>query len=83
MLIAFNVLLLYKNSILFTSCVKFSKQYLEYYANYSLFNLKGSKSEVKKIGIYAQICISVIYEAILISFVMLNNGRRHFVIRNA
>ena len=47
----FNFLLSNKNSILFTSCVKNSEQYLEYYANYSLFNLKGSKPEVTKIGI--------------------------------
>ena len=48
---AFNVLLFSKTSILFTSCVKISKSYLGYYANYSLFNLKGSKSEVTKIRI--------------------------------
>ena len=49
-----------------------------YYANYSLFNLKGSKSEVTKIG--SNLHFS---EAILISIVMLNNGKRHFVVRNA
>ena len=58
-----HFLLLYKNSILFTSCVKISKQYLDYYAYLSLYNslsnLKGSKLEVTKIGIYAQIYISV------------------------
>ena len=54
-----HFLLLNNNSTLFTSCVKISKQYHGYYANYSLFNLKGSKSEVIKIGIKAQICISV------------------------
>ena len=43
----------------FNGMVKISKQYLGYYANYSLFNFKGSKLEVTKIGIYAQICISV------------------------
>ena len=43
-----QLLLLKENSILFTSCVKISKPYLGYYANYSLFNLKGSKSEVTK-----------------------------------
>ena len=31
------------------------EQYLEYYAKYNLLNLKGSKSEVTKIGIWAQI----------------------------
>ena len=40
-----------QNSILFTSCVKISEQYLGFYAKYSLFNLKGSKSKVTKIGI--------------------------------
>ena len=44
----FNILLLNKNSILFTLFVKISKQYLWYYAKYSLFNLKGSKSKVTK-----------------------------------
>ena len=44
-------LLLNKYSILFTSCVKFSQQYLGYFAKYSFYNLKGSKSEVTKIGI--------------------------------
>ena len=48
---AFNCLMLNKNSILFTLCVKISKQYLGYYAKYSLFNLKGSKSEVTNIGV--------------------------------
>ena len=37
-----------KNSILFTSFVKISEQYLGYYAKYSLFNLKGPKSKVTK-----------------------------------
>ena len=44
-------LLLNKYSVLFTSCVKFSQHYLGYYAKYSVFNLKGSKSEVTKIAI--------------------------------
>ena len=44
----FNILLLNKYSIKFTSFVKISKQYLGYYAKYSLFNLKGSKSKVTK-----------------------------------
>ena len=80
MLKVFNVLLLNKNSILFTSCVKISKQYLEYYAKYSLFNLKGSKSEVtKKWNLVSSLHFS---EAILISFLMLNNEKRHLVIRN-
>ena len=81
MLKTFNFLLLNKNSILFTSCVKLSKQYLGYYANCSLFNLKGSKSEVTKL----EFRLSDLHfsEAILISFVMLNNGKRHFVKRNA
>ena len=77
MLKSFNFLLLYKNTILYTSCVKNSKQYIGYYANYSVFNLKGSKSEVTKIGSNPHFS-----EAILISFVMLNNGKRHFIIRN-
>ena len=47
----FNILLLNTISILFTSCVKISEQYLGYYAKYSLFNLKGSKSKVTNIGI--------------------------------
>ena len=54
MLKVFNFLLLNKYSILFTSCVKFSQQYLGYYAKYSFFNLKGSKSEVTKIRNKAQ-----------------------------
>ena len=68
-----NILLLIKHSILFTSFVKKSGQYLGYYAKYSLFNLKGSKSKVTKYGILAQVCFS---EVILISFVMLNNKKR-------
>ena len=44
-------LLLSNNSLLFTPCVKISKQYLGYYAKYNLFNLKWSKSEVTKIAI--------------------------------
>ena len=53
-------LFLIKHSILLTSCIKISKQYrityyyYEYYTKYSFFNLKGSKSEVIKIGIRAQ-----------------------------
>ena len=84
-LISFNILLLNKNSILFTSCVKISEQYLEYYAKYSLFNLKGSKSKVTKLefrlksafqwGNFNFIC----REAIFISFVMLSNEKRHFI----
>ena len=38
-------------SILFTPFVKISEQYVRYYAKYSLFNLKGSKSKVTKYGI--------------------------------
>ena len=75
MLKEFNFLLLNKNSILFTLCMKISKQYLGYYPKYSLFNLKGSKSEVTKSLHFS--------ETTLISFGMLNNGRRYFVIRNA
>ena len=44
----FTFLLLNKIFILFTSGVKILQQYLGYYAKYSLFSLKGSKSEVKK-----------------------------------
>ena len=44
-----NILLLCKNSILFTSCVIISEQYIGYYAKYSLLDLKGSKSKVTKI----------------------------------
>ena len=51
MLKVFNSLLLNKIIILSTSGVKFLQQYFGYYAKYSLFNLKGSKSEVTKIGI--------------------------------
>ena len=48
-------MLLSKTSLLFTSCVKISEQYIEFCAKYSLFNLKpGSKSEVTKIVIWAQ-----------------------------
>ena len=36
--------------------MKNPEQYIEYYAKYSLINLKGSKSEVTKMGIPAQIC---------------------------
>ena len=44
----FDSMLLCTNSILFTSCVIISVQYLEYYAIYSLFHLKGSKLKVTK-----------------------------------
>ena len=55
-----NILLLNKHSILFTSFVKISEQYPGYYAQYRFFfNLKGSKSKVTKIGIKAQVCVSV------------------------
>ena len=47
----FNILLLNKNSILLTSFVTISEQYLGYYAKYSLINLKGSNSKVTKYGI--------------------------------
>ena len=40
-----------QKSILFTSCVKISEQYIGYYAKYCLSSLKGSKSKVTKIGI--------------------------------
>ena len=68
----FNLLLLKKKSIVFISCVKISKQYLGYYAKYSLFNSKGSKSEILGSSLHFS-------EVILISFVMLNNEKRHFV----
>ena len=46
--------------------------------NYSLFNLKGQIRKSQKLE------FSLHYsEVILISFVMLNYGKRHFVIRNA
>ena len=49
----------------------------EYYAKYSLFNLKGSKSKVSEMELKLK-------SAILISFVMLNEEKkRHFVIMNA
>ena len=48
MLKVFNVLLLDKNSILLTSCVKISEQFLDYYVKYNLFNLKVSKIESHK-----------------------------------
>ena len=48
---SFKILLLNKNSIFFTSCVEISEQYLGYNTKCSLFNLKGSKSKVTKIGI--------------------------------
>ena len=41
-----NFLLLSKDSILITSYVNISEQYLEYYAKDSVCNLKGSKSKV-------------------------------------
>ena len=50
MLNVFNILLLNKYSIEFTLCVKISEQYLEYYAKYSFFDLKESKSKVTKAG---------------------------------
>ena len=40
-----------------TSCVKISEQNIEHYVNYSVFNLKVSKSEVTKTGILMQICL--------------------------
>ena len=65
MLNVFNILLLNKNSILFTSCVKISEQYLGYHAKYSLFNLKGSKLKVTK---YRNLCLNLPFsEAIFIS----------------
>ena len=67
----FDILLVNKYSIKITSFVKISKQYLGYYAKYSLFNLKGSKSKVTK-------------NVIIISFVMLNDtNKKSFGIRNA
>ena len=51
MLNVFIILLFIKYLILLASCVKISEQYLKQYANYSLFNLKGSKSKVTKIEI--------------------------------
>ena len=53
-------MLLSKNSVLFQSCVKISDQYIEYHTNYSLFNLKGSKLKVTKIGISAQVCFNTV-----------------------
>ena len=38
--------------------MKFSKQYPGYYAKYSLFNLKGSKSEVTKWNLGSSLCFS-------------------------
>ena len=46
MLKVFNILLLNKYSIVFTSRVKISEQYVGYFAMYSLH--KGSKSKVTK-----------------------------------
>ena len=54
--------------------MKISKQYLGYYAKYSLFNLKGLKSKVTKNGIFRLKNVSV--RVILISFVMLNNTNK-------
>ena len=56
MLQLFKVLLLSKSSISFTPGVKISERYIEHYAKYSLFIMKGSKSEIKRIGIWVQIC---------------------------
>ena len=53
-----------QKTILFTSCVNISEQYLGYYAKYCLFNLKGSKSKVTVIGILgSSLCF---IEAVLI-----------------
>ena len=54
-----TILLLIKYSILFTSIVNISEQYLGYYAKYSLFNLKRPKWKVTKYEILAQVCVSV------------------------
>ena len=43
------IMLLNKYSILFTSCVNLSEQYLGYYVKYGLmFNVRGSKIESHK-----------------------------------
>ena len=46
----FNILLVINYSLLFTSYVNILDQYLGYYAKYSYFNLKVSKSKVSKAG---------------------------------
>ena len=54
--------------------MKISKQFLEHYAKYSLFNLKESTSkDTKKSNLCTSMCFS---EVILISFVMLNNKKK-------
>ena len=60
-----------QTSILFTSCVKISDQYLGYFVKYSLFNFKGLKSKVTKIVKLGSTFHFI--AAILISFVTLNN----------
>ena len=44
-----QLLLFNKTSILFRPCVKISEQYLEYYAENSLFNLKGQNRRLQKL----------------------------------
>ena len=64
MLNNFNILLINKNSIIFTSFVRISEQYLGYYAKYRLFSLKWSNRK----SLSSSLCLS---EVILSSFVML------------
>ena len=84
MLKVFILLLLRKHSILFTSCVNISQQYLGYYAKYGLFNLKGSISRVTKLEFRPKIILKSLRfsEAILISFVMMNDEKHHFYNKN-
>ena len=51
--------------------MKILQQYLEYYAKYSLFNLKGSKSKVTEMEFKLK-------SATIISFVMLNEEKTSF-----
>ena len=58
--------------------MKVSQQYLGYNAKYSFFNLKSQKLEFRLKIISKSVRFS---EAILISFVMLYNEKRRFVIK--
>ena len=75
MLNSFNILLIHTNSILFQSFVKISEQSLVYYAKNRVFNLKESKSKDTKNRFLG--AIMGFSEVLLVSFLMLNNKKRH------
>ena len=72
MLNNFNILLLNTNSILFTSCVKISEQFLVFMHNTAYLIRKGQNRKSQKSNLGSIMCFS---EVILISCVLLNNNQ--------